>query len=64
MSRRKKQAEFIAKTELGLINRNNKPPIAGPIMPEIFSCRPPSVAAEGSSSFETISGWTDVQAGE
>src|SRR5215469_8782187 len=43
MSRRKKQAELIAKTELGLTNRNKSPPIAGPIMPEIFSCRPPAL---------------------
>ena len=53
---RKKQTEFIAKTAFGLTTRRSTPPSAGPIIPEIFNCNPPSVEAEGSSSFETISG--------
>jgi hypothetical protein len=37
--------------------------MAGPKIPEMFSCKPPSVAAEGSSEVETISGTIEVQAG-
>ena len=54
--RKKKQTEFIAKTTFGLTTRRSNPPRAGPIIPEIFNCNPPSVEAEGSSSLVTISG--------
>ena len=39
------------------------PPRAGPIIPEIFSCKPLRVAADGNSSSETTSGTIAVQAG-
>jgi len=39
------------------------PPAAGPIMLEIFSCRPPSVTAEESSESETKSGTIAAIAG-
>ena len=35
---------------------SRRPPRAGPTIPERFSCTPPSVTAEGSSSLLTISG--------
>ena len=42
---------------------SRKPPRAGPTMPERFSCTPPSVIAEGSSSLLTMSGTTAPQTG-
>src|SRR5260370_38781714 len=54
----------MAKQAFELTKGRSAPPIAGPIMPEMFNCKPPTVEAAGSSSLETISGWIDVQAGE
>src|SRR5580704_4105860 len=59
----RKQAAFSAKTEFGPINEISKPPKAGPIIPEMFSCKPPKMVAEGSSAFETTSDTLDVQTG-
>src|SRR5580704_14535954 len=59
----RKQAAFTAKTEFGPINGTSKPPKAGPIIPEMFSCKPPKIVAEGSSAFETISDTLDVKTG-
>jgi hypothetical protein len=43
--------------KLGMTRKRlGKTPNAGPIMPEIFSCSPPSVAVDGSSLLERISG--------
>ena len=42
---------------------SSKPPRAGPTIPERFSCTPPSVIAEGSSSLLTMSGTTAPQTG-
>ena len=42
---------------------SSKPPRAGPTMPERFSCTPPSVIAEGSSSLLTMSGTMAPQTG-
>lgn len=51
-----KQAALTANTVLGPINESQTPPRAGPRIPDMFSCNPPSVAAERSSLWETISG--------
>ena len=40
-----------------------RPPRAGPTIPERFSCTPPSVTAEGSSSLLTMSGTIAPQTG-
>src|ERR1700693_214801 len=37
--------------------------MAGPTIPQMLSCKPPRVTAEGSSSFDTTSGITALQAG-
>ena len=63
MHRERKQAAFTAKTKFGPITGTNNPPKAGPIIPEMFSCKPPKIPAEGSSTFETTSDTLDVQAG-
>ena len=42
---------------------SRKPPRAGPTIPERFSCTPPSVIAEGSSSLLTMSGTMAPQTG-
>ena len=42
---------------------SRKPPRAGPTIPERFSCTPPSVTAEGSSSLLTMSGTMAPQTG-
>src|ERR1700693_261429 len=62
-STRRKPAALTAKTAFDPITGSSKPPRAGPITPERFICTPPSVTAEGSSSFVTTSGITDVQTG-
>ena len=59
----RKQAAFAANTEFGPINGISKPPKAGPMIPEMLSCKPPKVTAEGSSAFETTSDMVDVQVG-
>src|ERR1700722_13324049 len=58
-----KQAAFTANTEFGPINESQMPPRAGPKIPEMFSCNPPSVVAERSSFWETISVTIEDQAG-
>ena len=60
----KKQAAFTANTELAPMKGSKNPPRAGPKIPEMLSCKPPRVAAEGSSEVETISGMIEVQAGD
>jgi hypothetical protein len=50
---RRKQAAFRAKTKLAPANGINKPPNAGPIIPEMLNCKPLKVAAEGNSASET-----------
>src|SRR5271165_188954 len=60
---KRKQAAFRAKTKLAPASGTNKPPSAGPIMPEMLNCKPLKVAAEGNSASETIWGMIDVQAG-
>ena len=59
----KKQAALTANTEVGPMNESQTPPKAGPKIPDMFSCNPPSVAAERSSWGETISGTIEDQAG-
>src|SRR5438552_11748931 len=59
----RKQAAFKAKTKLAPANGINKPPNAGPIIPEMLNCKPLNVAAEGNSASETTWGTIDVQAG-
>src|SRR6266436_6505476 len=59
----RKQAALTAKTNFAPPNGTNKPPNAGPIIPEMLSCKPLNVAAEGSSASETTWGTIDVQAG-
>src|ERR1700722_7598671 len=59
----KKQTAFSAKTKVGPISESATPPNAGPTIPEMFICNPPSVAAERSSSGKTISGTLEAQAG-
>ena len=59
----RKQAALTAKTNFAPANGTNKPPNAGPIIPEMLSCKPLKVAAEGSSASETTWGTIDVQAG-
>src|ERR1700730_11245645 len=59
----RKPAALTAKTAFAPISGRSKPPRAGPMTPEIFICTPPRVTAEGSSSFVTASGITDVQNG-
>src|SRR3984893_6952333 len=60
---RRKQAALRAKTKLAPANGTNKPPNAGPIIPEMLSCKPLKVAAEGSSPSDTTWGTIDVKAG-
>src|SRR6202011_3810721 len=59
----RKQAALTAKTNFAPANGTNKPPNAGPIIPEMLSCKPLKVAAEGSSPSDTTWGTIDVQAG-
>jgi|ERR1700733_1639364 hypothetical protein len=59
----KKHKAFRPKTQLGETNRRANPPSAGPIIPEILNWSPLKVEAEGSSSFVTISGTIEAQAG-
>src|SRR5580704_13822837 len=59
----RKQAAFTANTEFAPIIGTSKPPKAGPIIPEMFSCKPPKIVAEGSSALETTSDTIDVQTG-
>src|SRR6202795_2057827 len=59
----KKQMEFSVNTQFAPMSGSSIPPIAGPRIPEMLSCKPPSVAADGSSSSDTISGTIAVQAG-
>src|SRR5260221_4124227 len=58
----KKQAALRPNTQLGETKRNAKPPSAGPIIPETFSCRTLNVEAEGNSAFATISRTMPVKA--
>src|SRR6516225_7408375 len=60
---RRKQAPLRAKTILAPAREINRPPNAGPIIPEMLNCRPLKVAAEGKSASETTCGTIDVQAG-
>src|ERR1700730_2342040 len=59
----KKQAPLTRNTKFAPAKVTNKPPNAGPIIPEILNCKPPKVAAEPSSEVETTSGTIDVQVG-
>src|ERR1700730_11137128 len=59
----RKQIAFTVNTQFAPISGSSIPPIAGPRIPEMFSCKPPSVAADGSASSETSSGTIAVQAG-
>src|ERR1700730_9620010 len=59
----KKPTAFSANTQFAPMSGSSIPPIAGPRIPEMLSCKPPSVAADGSSSFDTSSGIIAVQAG-
>src|ERR1700719_1774153 len=59
----RKQAALAANTNFAPANGINKPPNAGPIIPEMFSCKPLNVTAEGSSASETTWGTIDVQTG-
>lgn len=59
----RKQTAFTANTQFAPINGKSMPPRAGPIIPEIFSCKPLKVAADGNSASETTSGTIAVQAG-
>src|ERR1700722_10368175 len=59
----RKQIELRVNTQFAPMSGSSIPPIAGPRIPEILSCKPPSVAAEGSSSSDTSSGTIAVQAG-
>src|SRR5208337_3724628 len=60
---RRKQAPLSAKTKFAPTSGSSKPPSPGPTIPEIVSCNPLKVAAEGSSESETTWGTIDVQAG-
>src|SRR3984893_7421297 len=59
----RKQAALAANTNFAPAHGTNKPPNAGPIIPEMLSCKPLNVAAEGSSASETTWGTIEVQAG-
>jgi hypothetical protein len=59
----RKQIAFTVNTQFAPISGSSIPPTAGPRIPEMLSCKPPSVAADGSSSFDTTSGTIAVQAG-
>src|SRR6516225_1623785 len=59
----RKQAAFIANTKFGPNNGTSSPPKAGPTIPEMFSCKPAKVVAEGNSVLETTSETVDVQTG-
>src|ERR1700761_9717640 len=50
------QRAFSRKTVLGPTKSKSTPPTAGPAIAEMFSCSPLKTDAEGSSSFDTISG--------
>ena len=58
-----KQIALSVNTQFAPISGSSNPPIAGPRIPEMLSCKPPSVAADGSSSSDTSSGTIAVQAG-
>src|SRR6202795_5097561 len=59
----RKQIAFAVNTQFAPISGSSIAPIAGPRIPEMLSCNPPSVAADGSSSSDTSSGTIAVQAG-
>src|SRR6202047_3258858 len=59
----RKQIAFTVNTQFAPISGRSIPPIAGPRIPEMLSCKPPSVTADGSSSSDTSSGTIAVQAG-
>src|ERR1700730_10071092 len=59
----RKQDALTAKTKFALANGIKKPPKTGPIIPEMLSCKPLKVAADGSSPSETTWDTIDVQAG-
>src|SRR5271165_205753 len=59
----RKQIAFNVNTQFAPISGSSIPPIAGPKIPEMLSCKPPSVAADGSSSSDTSSGTIAVQEG-
>src|SRR5260221_10925080 len=63
VSTRRKATAFRAKIIFAPTRGRSNPPTAGPMIPEIFICTPPRVAAEASSSLVTTSGITEVQAG-
>src|SRR5258707_11558363 len=58
-----KQRALSAKTVLAPTKTKSSPPRAGPIIPEMFSCSPLKVDAEGSSSLDTISRTTAEKTG-
>src|ERR1700726_3456492 len=60
---RRKQPALTAKTKFAPASGTKKPPNTGPIIPEMLSCKPLKVAADGSSPSETTWGTIDVQAG-
>lgn len=59
----RKQIAFTVNTQFAPIKGSSMPPRAGPTIPEIFSCKPLRVAADGNSSSDTSSGTIAVQAG-
>ena len=59
----RKQIAFSINTQFATISGSSIPPIAGPRIPEMLSCKPPRVAADGSSLSDNISGTIAVQAG-
>jgi hypothetical protein len=48
-----KQAVLAANTNFSAASGTSKPSNAGPIIPEMLSCRPLNLAAEGSRASET-----------
>src|ERR1700751_1415173 len=60
---KRKQAAFATNTKFAPANGINKPPNAGPTIPEMLNCKPLKVAAEGSSVSDTTLGTIDVQVG-